>query len=100
MAAKDAAPKEKDAAVQEADPKPVTCDWNGVTWDLPGPTLDDAPAVALVAMEQGKAMSFVEAILGPKQWRRFAAGSRTTGRDAAELMKAVLEGGYGLNLGG
>lgn len=99
MPAKDAAPKEKDAAQQEADPQPVTCEWNGITWDLP-PTIDDAPATALVAFEQGKAMSFTEAILGPKQWRRFATGKRAKGRDAAELMKAILEDGYGLNLGG
>lgn len=95
-------PKEKAAAQQEADPVPgpLTVKWNDKDWEIPGPTLDDAPATALAAMEQGKSMSFVQAILGGQQWRRFAAGKQSTSRDAAELMKVILEDGYGLNLGG
>jgi 2,4-dienoyl-CoA reductase-like NADH-dependent reductase (Old Yellow Enzyme family) len=91
-----------DAAVQEAtgEPTVLTVKWNAQEWEVPGPTLDDAPALALTAMEQGKSMSFLEAILGRGQWRRFVSGKRATARDAAELMKVILEEGYGISLGG
>ena len=95
--------KEKDAAVAEATtvgPTTITVKWNGQDWEIPGPTLDDAPALAVAALEQGRPVSFVQAALGPSQWRKFASGNRATAGDAAEFMTAIIEGGYKANLGG
>lgn len=76
----------------------ITLTWNDEEWTIP-PSLDEAPATALLALEQGRGVSFVQAMLGTKQWRRFAVGSKSSAKDASDFMVAIMNDGYGASLG-
>ena len=68
-------------------------EWADVKWKVPA-SPDEWPAQALQALEQGKPMTFLEHVLGPKQWGRFLRGDRSTAGDAAELTNLIY-GAYG-----
>ena len=71
----------------------TTVEWNGVKWKVPA-SPDNWPATALQALEQGKPMTFLEEVLGAKQWGKFLRGDRATAGAAAELTNLIY-GAYG-----
>jgi hypothetical protein len=80
------------SAPSPADAAPATVDleWNGETWTVPSSPNDWDFDTAL-ALEQGKALTFLHGVLGPAQMARFRRGGRTKASDAAGLFNQVVE---------
>lgn len=66
----------------------IDIDWNDQTWKVPAdPDLWDFAAIE--ALENGRGIAFLRAVLGRRQFARFEAGNRRTARDAADLMNII-----------
>lgn len=67
----------------------ITIAWNGQNWEVPA---SDAnwDFAAIEALENGKGVAFLRAVLGRRQFARFELGNRRTARDAGELMDLVM----------
>ena len=76
----------------------VPVEFDGVTYDVPK-DMDDWPYAAAKALESGRGLSFVEAVLGATQHRKFLRGGKRTARDGAKLMSAIMSQAYGVEPG-
>ncbi len=65
-------------------------EWGGRTWEVAA-NPDDWPLAAVEALELGRGVGFLRAILGRRQMAIFSGPGRTA-RDANQLMDAIIEG--------
>lgn len=77
------------------DVESITVEWKGVTYTLPSG--DEMPVDVLEAIEDGKATSFVRAIIGPRDWPRVKKGMTVT--DLNELGERIAKA-YGFESAG
>ncbi len=80
--------KARAAIKAEALSEAVEFEYDGLSYDIPA--ADDWPVAVLTAVEEGKAATFVRALLGPEQWAAFNAKPRTV-RDLNGLAEALAE---------
>lgn len=73
----------------DADVEMIAVEWNGRTWTVPADD-GDWDFQALEALEDGKGIAFLRAVLGRRQFAQFGAGTRRTARDANELMATIM----------
>lgn len=80
------------SGVPNGTPDPVemiTVAWNGQDWEVPASDADWDFA-AIEALENGRGVAFLRAVLGRRQMARFELGNRRTARDAGELMDLIM----------
>jgi hypothetical protein len=87
------------AAPAEPDTEPTTdgvdevemiaVEWNGRPWTVPADD-GDWDYQAIEALESGKGIAFLRAVLGRRQFAQFGAGNRRTARDANDLMATIM----------
>lgn len=75
--------------VEPGEPKMIDVEWDGRTWRVPADD-GDWDYEALEALEHGRGISFLKAVLGRRQFAGFTTGKRRTARDANELMAAIM----------
>jgi hypothetical protein len=74
------------AAKAEADGTDITFKHENITYTIPASL--DWPGDAIDAIEQGLISTFLQAVLGPKQWAQFKA-AKPTARGYTELFDSL-----------
>lgn len=78
-------PAQRDAEGAEV----VEIEHNGVTYTIPADA-DDWTVETTLAFEEGKAMSGIRGVLGPKQWATYLK-SKPVNADARDLFDKIAE---------
>lgn len=63
--------------------------FNGEVYDIPSP--DDWTVDVVEAYEEGKIVSAIKAILGPKQWRKYKDKEKPLASDLKDFVEAMFE---------
>lgn len=71
-------------------PTMTSVDWRGRTFTFPA-DVEDWPADAVEAFENGRAMTAVHGVLGEAQWAAVKKVSRGTVRDVSELFELLAK---------
>lgn len=72
--------------------------WRGITFTFPV-DMDEWPADAVEAFEQGQAMSAVHALLGDRQWQAVKRVSKRTVGDVSDLAAEIAKAAGFTSLG-
>lgn len=83
-------------AAEASDAETLAVEFEGNTYQVP-PSVDDWSIAATQALELGRTITFLEGVLGRKQWQRFTRRHATT-RDAGLMVTAVIQA-YGADSG-